>query len=191
MKPLILWPIQFEGESFFTTNLKTPKRFDLIAYRAIIPDRGITTLVHRVCGVPGDVAEMKAGTLYVNGKDVDADLSLKQIYKVSTKYAGALEYKEAEAFIIPPYTDTVYIPLEDDKVKKDQLPCQRYVLPAGLRDDGIFRIYQKNWNRDNFGPLRVPSDKFFVLGDNRGHAMDSRYIGLIAQDKVMGTVLWK
>ena len=191
MKPLILWPILFEGERFFTTNLKTPKRFDLIAHRAILPDQGIITFIHRVCGVPGDTLEMKAGTLFVNGQDADADLSLKQLYKVNVKYAGAFAYKEAEAYTIPPYSDTFYIPLEAAKVKKDQLPCQRYILPAGLRDNDMFRVYQKSWNRDNFGPVRVPPNKFFVLGDNRGNAMDSRYIGLIARDKVVGTVLWR
>jgi signal peptidase I len=179
------------GELFFTSNLKTPRRFALIAYRAVVPVQGAITLVHRICGVPGDIVEIKAGTLFINGKDVDEGLHLKHIYKVNEKYSGSIDYKQDDAYTIPPYADTLYIPLEDRYVKKEQFPCVQYILPAGLRDEDIFRVYQKSWNKDNFGPMRVTPGKFFVLGDNRGRSQDSRYLGLIDQEKVVGTLLWK
>jgi signal peptidase I len=81
--------------------------------------------------------------------------------------------------------------MEDSYVRRCKLPCEQYILPPGIRDEEIFRMYKKNWNRDNFGPLRVPPKKFFVLGDNRENALDSRYMGFIDQSKYMGTVLWK
>jgi len=51
--------------------------------------------------------------------------------------------------------------------------------------------YKKNWNRDHFGPLRVPAGRLFVLGDNRGNSKDSRYLGMIELSRYVGTVLWK
>lgn len=176
---------------FFITRLSPPKRFRLIAYRTVVPARGQLLLINRVCGIGGDIVEIRAGTLFVNGKEADGELRLKHIYKMKQEDAGSFEYAKEDAYTIPPYSDTVYIPLEDLVVKKGQVPCARYILPAGLRDEEIFRVYQKSWNQDNFGPLRVPSDKFFVLGDNRGKAQDSRYLGLIDEHKVMGTVLWR
>jgi signal peptidase I len=63
------------------------------------------------------------------------------------------------------------------------------LLPPGLRADRIFNIYKKNWNEDNFGPVKVPRGQWFLLGDDRGHSIDSRHFGFIDQDKCAGTVL--
>lgn len=40
--------------------------------------------------------------------------------------------------------------------------------------------------RDNFGPIRVPEDHLFCLGDNRDESLDSRMIGSIGRAGVIG-----
>lgn len=179
------------GKFFLASALKKPRRFNLISYRAVLPDAGVTILTHRVCGMPGDTVEIKAGVLYVNGQEADGALALKHIYKINSADSTKIVYDHMQAYTIPPYSNTLYIALEDKYISGQQIPCERYVLPRGLRDENIFLLFKKNWNRDHFGPLRVPPGKFFALGDNRGRSRDSRYLGLIDQEKVVGTVLWK
>ena len=40
--------------------------------------------------------------------------------------------------------------------------------------------------RDNLGPLTVPAESFFVMGDNRDQSLDSRFWGFVKMNKIKG-----
>ena len=53
-----------------------------------------------------------------------------------------------------------------------------------------------NWSRDNYGPIYIPievegeeaSKLYFLLGDNRHNANDSRFIGFVPLSNIIGTI---
>ena len=54
--------------------------------------------------------------------------------------------------------------------------------PYGTYDNTV----RKN---ENFGPILVPKESLFVMGDNRDHSYDSRYWGFVPLDFVRGKAL--
>ncbi len=52
-------------------------------------------------------------------------------------------------------------------------------------------IKTKDFDLTNIGYTIIPSGYYFVVGDNRGDSLDSRYIGLIPKKSIEGTVSFR
>jgi len=60
--------------------------------------------------------------------------------------------------------------------------CAKYV-------DSLRILPRTQAPRDNFGPVRVPPDHFFMMGDNRDMSYDSRYWGFVDRDMIQGKAM--
>ena len=87
--------------------------------------------------------------------------------------------------------EKVFIFLIDKIAEQNGLSSKIKLEPKKKTDKMISEIYNNDWNVDNFGPLKIPNGKCFVIGDNRHNSKDSRYAGLINETDIIGTVIQK
>lgn len=152
--------------------------------------------IYRLCGVPGDTLEMKNGVLWINKKNFDEELNLKNQFWVSKAAYAQIEEADIETsqydYLPEARNDSVIVTFEKSLLKKYQsaIKFTPYII-SDTFNSFAWMSNRPRWTADNFGPLGIPADNYFVLGDNRHNAQDSRYIGFIKKEAIKGVVLNK
>lgn len=177
------------GTHFFASNLRKPKRFDFICYRADNPYMEKQIYIHRLCGLPGDTVEMKKGRLYVNNRYADSAFTLAHQYALLPEDFEKIDSTEHYDLSLATADEKgrTIIYVADRLIKERAIKAEQQILEPSAVNEDIKTLYGQAWNRDNFGPIIVPLNQYFVLGDNRHCAQDSRYSGFIDHKDYVAT----
>lgn len=132
----IAYGLRVPASHAYVVHGSAPARGDVVVLAS--PTDG-EVLLKRVVAVPGDVVEVDAGHVTIDGVPAP----------VTEKDGGLVEQLGGRAH------------------------------PLGAEYGG----------GPDFGPTRVPADRFLVLGDNRGNSRDGRFFGWVDRDAILGRAL--
>jgi signal peptidase I len=103
----------------------------------------------------------------------------------------------------PVRNDIVVFPYPEDKSKdfikrvigtpgdEIQMQDKQIFINDQIYDDKYGYYDEKAGNPNRyFGPVVVPKDHYFVLGDNRDHSLDSRFFGFVPFSELKGQALY-
>ncbi len=182
-----------EGEFIITTNLLYAKPGDFVSYKFEHPDSLNTHYrVHRLVALENDILEIKDGILFINGKDFDKNYSLAHKYKISIEELKKFDLDQNEIedyYFWLKSEDTITMFVNDEVAENHNLKDRIVTKIRSETDELIKAAYNEDWNKDNFGPIKIPLGKVFVMGDNRDASEDSRYIGPVDKSALKGVLI--
>jgi len=194
------------GQKFFTTNLTTAGRNDIIAFTRMADKYGMpdpngqkNTFSSRLIATEGDKLEIRNGYAYINQQLADDTTRLKFDYSFSNTDVNTIarflnidlekNFITNEIFQMDSMTSITFLSFDQYEKVKNQVALKRVIKTD---TSFMFKEYvERNWSIDEFGPYIIPVGHVFVMGDNRHMAQDSRYIGLIPMKDIKGVLIAK
>ncbi|MBL7714535.1 MAG: signal peptidase I [Bdellovibrionales bacterium] len=137
-----------------------PKRGDIIVF--VYPKDESYYYIKRVVGIPGDTIEIRNRVLYVNNQAIQRE---------------PLASEEG---------DKIFNSLDDPKYSKTNLELFKETMGS---DSHTIMLDKNNFLSESFGPMTVPAESLFVMGDNRDFSNDSRFWGFVPFKNVKGRAM--
>jgi signal peptidase I len=138
---------------------RMPERGDIVI---VTPPGTRTDYIKRVIGLPGDTLRMVDGTLIINGQPVKRATEAPDMVPIDVNSpCGSATDPALADFRVRGADGKAYC----------RVPVVRETLPNG-------RTYETvelgRSSEDNFGPVTIPADHVWLMGDNRDDSADSR-----------------
>jgi len=149
-----------------------PKRGDIVI---VTPPQSSEDYIKRVIGLPGDTVEMRDGRLILNGKMVQWEKRPDDMVPVDANVPCGIEFPGR---LVETANGKSYC----------RLPIVRETLPNGVEYDTIDLGPTIG---DNYGPIKVPAGRVFLMGDNRDRSADSRFSAGAPEFGLGGPVPWE
>jgi signal peptidase I len=147
-----------------------PKQGDVVI---VTPPGASDDWIKRVIGLPGDTVEVRGGKLILNGVPVRRQVRPPAMIPVDANAPCGIDFA---GFMVQASDGKAYC----------RLPIIRETLPSGATYDTIDLGQSQG---DDFGPVTVPANRVFVMGDDRDRSADSRFSS--AEGGLGGPVPWE
>jgi signal peptidase I len=134
-----------------------PERGDIVI---VTPPGGSDDWIKRVIGLPGDTVEVRGGRLILNGRPVKSERQPPAMIPIDPNVPCAARFDGA---VVRAGDGNAYC----------RLPIVRETLPNGVSYDTIDLVAGSPG--DDYGPVKIPADHLFLMGDNRDSSADSRF----------------
>jgi signal peptidase I len=176
------------GTIVFASRLKKIGYGNFVCFK--LPNKDFTS-IFRCIGKAGDLIEIKNTKVYRNSKPLDEPYTDNDYTISQSKLNRVKGYIEQNKNDFEHITDTTYmLTLSNKELKAYHLNLSPIISQKGTLNEEIFVDFKNaGYNEDNFGPVKVPAGCYFLLGDNRHDALDSRYVGFIKKNEIVSTVL--
>jgi len=137
-----------------------------LAYDVKIPFTEITL---------AEVSDPQSGDIVI----IDSAQANKRLVKRIVGVPGDTIYMQNNALVINGQAANYEVVTEDSDsmIIVEELPGHSH--QAQLSNSYVSR------NTRSYGPVEVPEDKYFVLGDNRDHSADSRMYSFIPREEIL------
>ncbi len=148
---------------------RLPERGDVVI---VTPPGGNVDYIKRVIGLPGDTLEVRDGLVILNGVPVRRGPIHDTLIPIDANTRCDDSYPDARTMVGgKPFC---------------RLPLIRETLPNGRSYETVELGPSIG---DNYGPVVVPDNRVFLMGDNRDRSADSRFPS--SEEGLNGAVPWE
>jgi len=179
----------------YIMHYKKPERNEVVYFkfpglRDEIKPSDPVKFLKRIAGVPGDTIQIIDKKLYVNGMQTIDPKGTQYIMK------NVLPQGEPSKDIFPKGSGwnadnygPLYIPKQGNVIRLNVDNINSWITFI-QREDVDVRIQGVKIfiNGEDVSEYKVKHDYYFVLGDNRDNALDSRYWGFVPEENIMGKI---
>ncbi|MGB4177435.1 MAG: signal peptidase I [Halanaerobiales bacterium] len=198
-----MYPTIKPGERFFADKVsykfREPERGEILVFKE--PFLNKERYTKRLSGLPGETVQIKDNSVHINGVSYPADrdyynsntLQGEEAWKVPEK-GDSIKLEDGlfriKGYLYPLDLLRERLKEEPGLLKEIFIVRSKFVLNGNISTGPIYDrdILLKLINGEE---LVLDNDYYYVLGDNSGNSLDSRYWGFVSEKRIMGKMMFR